>query len=366
MICLKPLLRCLFIAVALQLGAAAIAAEPASVSLEGGAFKVTGWTPPILPPTGGWESILTVHAGRGDVPALLGAYALEAGALVFRPSYPITAGVQYRVALHVPGAPAVEKIIDGPRRDTTPVAHVVSVYPSGDVWPSNQLRLYINFSTAMSRNEVAGHLHILDETGKKLEGVDTVLLPGQELWDPTFQRLTLTFDPGRIKRGLTSNQTVGPPIEEGKTYTLVIDREWPDARGVPMTERFQKVFRGGPAERRTPDPANWTLSPPKPGTSAPLVVTFPTPMNYPLLQRMLEIDSVLGRVDGKIEIAAGETQWRFTPDLPWKAGNYRLIADARLEDRAGNRINQPFDIDVFEKVTKRIETPTVARPFTIK
>ena len=30
----------------------------------------------------------------------------------------------------------------------------------------------------------------------------------------------MTFDPGRIKRGLTSNEKMGPPIAEGRRYTL--------------------------------------------------------------------------------------------------------------------------------------------------
>ena len=75
-----------------------------------------------------------------------------------------------------------------------------------------------------------------------------MFLPGEELWDPNFQRLTMTFDPGRIKRGLTSNETMGPPIAEGKRYTLVIDRDWPDARGVPHGGRLpQNLFA---ADRR--------------------------------------------------------------------------------------------------------------------
>ena len=43
-------------------------------------------------------------------------------------------------------------------------------------------------------------------------------------------RFTLLFDPGRIKRGLKPAQRrVGPVLEEGKSYTLVIDRGWTDA-----------------------------------------------------------------------------------------------------------------------------------------
>ena len=230
------------------------------------------------------------------MPPLAGTYAVEGDALVFHPSYPIAPGVHYRAVFQPPaGGARVEKTFDGPRRDKTPSARVEHVYPSADVLPSNQLRLYIYFSAPMSRGEAGSHIHVLDENGKVLEGTHAVFLPGEELWDPNFQRLTMTFDPGRIKRGLTSNERIGPPIAEGKRYTLVIDRDWPDARGVPMVEGFRKIFRGGPAERNPPDPKQWRITAPKAGTSDALVVDFPTPMNYPLLQRMIQVTGATGQ-----------------------------------------------------------------------
>jgi len=96
----------------------------------------------------------------------------------------------------------------------------------------------------MSQGEAAAHIHVQDDKGKVLPDE---LLPGQELWDPSFRRLTMTFDPGRIKRGLTSNRTIGPPITEGRHYALVIDRAWPDARGVAMAEGFKKNLHRRPA-----------------------------------------------------------------------------------------------------------------------
>ena len=55
---------------------------------------------------------------------------------------------------------------------------------------------------------------------------------------------------------------MGPPIADGKRYTLVIDREWRDANGVAMVEPFRKTFRGGPAVRQPPDPKTWTITAP--------------------------------------------------------------------------------------------------------
>jgi hypothetical protein len=193
-----------------------------------------------------------------------------------------------------------------------------------------------------------------------------VFLPGQELWDPSNQRLTMTFDPGRIKRDLASNKAMGPPIAEGKRYTLVIDREWRDANGVAMVEEFRKPFRGGPSVRQPPDPKAWTIAAPAAGSRDALLVRFDRPMNYTLLQRMLKVSSARGDVAGAIAVSNEESEWRFAPRSGWTAGAYQLIIDTSLEDLAGNKIGQPFDIDVFERVTERISTATVTRPFEIR
>ncbi len=340
-------------------------AQIPSIQFENGAFSVTGWNASAAPQKT-WDSLLKVYAGTGDVPPLLGTYAVESRTLVFRPTYPPAAGVQYRAVFQPPNGPAITKVFDGPKRDTAPMARVAQVYPSADVWPSNLLRLYIYFSEPMSRGEAARHLHILDENGKPLEGAGSVLLRGEELWDPTFRRLTMTFDPGRIKRMLTSNRTIGPPIAEGKRYTLVVDREWLDARGVPMVEEFRKPYRGGPAQRTAPDPKQWRVTAPKAGTLLALVLDFPSSMNYALLQRMIQVSGAQGTIAGSIDVPRGETQWRFTPRAAWKAGDYKLVVDTNIEDLAGNHIGQLFDIDVFDKVTEHIETATVSVPFSIR
>lgn len=347
-------------AVAILLVSTIAAAQDVSIQVEDGAFKVSGWRAPASAPAKGWGSLFDVYAGDGSVPPMAGRYAVESGSLVFHPAYPLAPGVRYRAVFLSP-AGRIEKIFDGPPRPTNRIARVEQVYPSGDVWPSNQLRVYIYFSQPMSRDE-ARHIHMLDSDGKELAGSHAVFLPGEELWDPAFRRLTMTLDPGRIKRGLTSNEAIGPPITEGRRYTLVIDADWPDARGVPMIEGFRKSIRGGPARRIPPDPRQWSVTPPKAGTKDALVVGFPVPMNYPLLQRMLRVD----RAPGSVSVARHETEWRYTPEQPWKPGAYQLIVDSGLEDLAGNKIGQPFDIDVFSRVTEHIETKTVSVPFTVK
>jgi hypothetical protein len=268
------------------------AAQGVSIQLENGSFKVKGWSAPASAPAAGWASVFSVYAGVGDVPALLGTYSVEAGSLVFRPSFPFAPGVHYRAVFRPPtGGHAIERMFEGPARETIRVARIEHIYPSTDVLPSNQLRIYFYFSAPMSRDEASRRVHVLDENGKVLPDV---FLPGEELWDPGYKRLTLTLDPGRIKRGLTSNEKMGPPIADGKRYTLVVDQGWLDARGVPMLEGYRKSFRGGAAVRTPPDPKQWRLTAPKAGTADALIVDFPTPMNYPLLMRMLRVSGEHG------------------------------------------------------------------------
>jgi len=339
------------------------AAQDIAIQLESGVFKVAGWNPGPGEPAQGWSSIFRIYSGSGDVPALLGTYAVEGGSLVFHPRFPLVAGVRYRAVFQGPQGKLIEATFEGPPRETISTTRVLHVYPSTDVLPSNTLKLYIYFSAAMSRGEAWQRIHLLDEKGKplKFEFVEIQ----QELWDPQNTRLTVLFDPGRIKRGVLPEMQLGPPIVEGKHYTLVIDREWKDARGVQLQQGFRKSFRGGPADRIPPDPKTWRVSAPKAMTSEALVVGFPKPMDYALLQRLFRVSDAHGSVAGRVRIARQETEWHFTPREPWKAGAYQLVFDTAIEDLSGNHIGQAFDLDKFQQVTKSIQTKTLSIPFDV-
>ena len=346
-------MRVFLAAIILSFGVIA-AAQSVDIRRDGNTFKVIGAS----------TGTLVVYAGSGDVPPLAGSSSAENGTIVFHPRFPLAPGVRYRVVFTPRGGSPIEKTFESPASAPVPSARVERVYPSADVLPSNLLRLYIYFSAPMSRGEAEQRIHVLDANGKVLPGV---FLPGQELWDPQNRRLTMTFDPGRIKRDLASNRRMGPPIAEGRRYTLLIDREWRDANGAPMIEAFRKNFRGGPAVRQPPDPKAWMIATPPANSRTALVVSFGRPMNYTLLQRMLKIQDPRGAaVSGIIEVGKAESEWRFTPVREWTAGSYRLIVDNGLEDLAGNKIGQPFDIDVFDRITEHITTSTEALPFEIR
>jgi hypothetical protein len=343
------------------LGSASGAAN-ISIQLDGGVFRVNGWTATAEPPEG-WTSVFSVYAGVGDVQSMLGTYAVLDHVLTFHPRFPITAGVHFHAVFQVSGT-RVEASFDGPPVATNALTRVERIYPSTNVLPSNALRFYIYFSAPMSRGEAWPHIHLIDADTNRAVEIPFLELD-QELWDQNNQRLTVLFDPGRIKRGLVPTNTIGPAIVEGKHYKLIIDREWHDARGVNLVEEFEKPFLGGPSDRLIPDPAKWRVSAPKAGTTDPLIILFPKPMDYVLLQRMIGIFDQRGEISGKITVDHDETEWRFTPHEAWKHGSYRIDADNTLEDISGNHLDRPFDVDIFETVTKHITSTTTSIPFAI-
>lgn len=339
------------------------AAQSTSLQFSGGAIQVVGWKAPSQAPANGWTSIFAVYAGEGNIPALLGSYTVENSALVFRPRFPFAPGMKYRAVFQPPGGVRIEKVFYGPHVDTTPSTRVLQVYPTADVLPSNQLRLFIYFSAPMSRGEAFEHIHLLDGHGKVLPDV---FLPGEELWGRGNRELTITFDPGRIKRGLTSNEKMGPPIEKGKRYSFMIDARWQDGRGVPLVAGFHKTFWGGAAIRTAPDPKTWRVIAPAARTSGALVLEFPEPMSYPLLRRMLHVSGDHGEVIGEVTIERHETEWRFTPQQPWQPGSYNLVVDTALEDLAGNHVGQLFDIDEAKGAPQPSTENTISLPFAIR
>lgn len=339
----------------------AAAASAQTIRLEDGAFKVDGWKPDVPVQAGDLPSIFAVYAGGPDMPPVMGSYAMEDDSLTFHPRFSLASGVRYRAVLRIPGGPAIEKTFDGPQVNQTPTTHVERVFPTTDVLPSNQLKFYVYFSAPMSIGEASRHIQLLDANGKPLGA--SFLEIGTELWDPTYQRLTVFLDPGRIKQGVLPNEQLGPPITEGKRYILAIDHDFLDARGIPLQEGFIKSFRGGPADRTRIDPKRWRLITPHARTVDPLSVDFPEPLDYALLQHALTIRGMFGTVS----IDRGETRWQFRPDKPWKAGTYELTVDLRLEDLAGNRIDRAFDVDVLEKSSEPVVgTKTISTPFQIQ
>lgn len=71
-------------------------------------------------------------------------------------------------------------------------------------------------------------------------------------------------------------------------------------------------------------------------------------------------------VAGTVSVDRDETEWRFTPAVPWHAGAYTIVVRTTLEDLAGNHINRAFDVDTFDPITRTVATETVTLALRIK
>lgn len=352
------------------------------VPQEGGkmAVELAGLNAVALRPMARWtpqqfQRVLSVYAGATDagLPPMLGKYRIEANALRFEPQFALEPGVTYRAVFQpgqVPGNSAAGNSVTiatfTPRpRDLTPSTLVAQIYPSADELPENLLKFYIHFSAPMRRGNIYDHIHLLDAMGKAIE------LPfleiDEELWNQDFTRLTLFIDPGRIKRGVKPLEEIGPSLEAGKTYRLVIDREWRDSNGAPLKTSFEKSFRVTPPDRQAPDPAQWNIATPAANSREALTISFPEPMEHALAQRMIVVATESGEpIQGTVSLENQERQWKFVPATAWRRGRHNLIIQTTIEDLAGNNIGKLFDVDVFNSVQRQLTSQTVKLSFDIR
>jgi hypothetical protein len=318
-----------------------------------------------------WLHVFRVAVAYGQ-PPMLGSWTVDRNTLRFTPMFPLDPGRQYHAVFNaaaIPGALAtstapVVATIGLPDIDRNPTTAVAHVFPSTDVVPENQLRLYIHFSAPMGRKGGLEYISLLDERGKAV--VDPFLPLDAEFWNDDRTRYTVFFDPGRQKRGILPNQEMGRSLEPGKRYTLVVSRDWMDANGMPLKEDFRRVFTVGPPDERPLDVKAWTITPPPSATKEALVVTFPESLDHGLLLRALGVAATDGKfIEGDVKIEARETRWSFTPRSPWQSGQYQLVALAMLEDLAGNRIGRAFEVDNFERSDRTPEPERTVVPFAV-
>jgi hypothetical protein len=334
-----------------------------------------------------WNSILSVRVADEpgvQKPPLWGSHSVTRDILRFEPRFPLERGTKYRAELDPArlrevvasssSAAATHALglttklfaeYSLPKERPKAPTIVTNVYPSSDVLPENVLRFYILFSAPMSRGEAYRRIKLLEEpSGKPV--VAPFLELGEELWTTDGTRLTLLFDPGRLKQGLKPREELGPILQAGKSYSLIVDREWPDATRNSLKGAFRKTFRAERVDDGSPDPKRWRVRAPRAGSIEPLEVTFGESLDRALLDRLIAVEDVHGQwVRGTISVAEAETVWRFTPRHAWSSGRYSLVVDTELEDVAGNSVARPFEVDVARPITARVLSDTVAVPFEI-
>lgn len=316
------------------------------------------------------QQVLAVYTGA-EVPAqdalpMLGRYSVDGDVLRFTPRFPPVPGQPYIARFYdAKGQAVLDTVLLIPRKPAVAATYVEQIYPSGDNVPMNLLRMYVHFSAPMRMGESSHHVRLLDDQGNRVEDVFLVVAQ-QELWDPERRRLTLLFDPGRIKRDLRPHEELGLPLRAGGRYRLVIDSAWRDAQGNPLVRSFEKRFTVGPPDRGLPQPKDWRVQPPPANTLSALTLDFPEPFDRALLERLLVVKRTDGpAISGSIEITDGERRWSFTPDARWQAGSYVVEVGTELEDLAGNNLRDLFDVDRKAAQTPGVSGARTRIPFVV-
>lgn len=306
------------------------------------------------------EGSVRVEGIDSTFPDVAGRFIESGDELRFRAAYPFQAGRSYRIRLPLSssrcdGAVAAhtmwDTVLSIPPARAVRATMVTEVFPTAGVLPMNLLKFYVHFSGPMRRGDAARALRLVDVEA------DTVIPDAffrleDELWDPAQTRLTVLFDPARIKRGLLPNRQLGLPLRDGRRYRLEVDTLWLDANGLPLRRGFRKEFDVIGADRVPPVPDTWPIGLPRAATRDAVTLSFGEPMESALLERMIRVRSPSGTLlDGELHVEAGERAVRFVPHEPWRDGEHAFVIDALLEDLAGNNLRRLFDAEVGADAT---------------
>ncbi len=308
---------------------------------------------------------------EGQTSPVLGKVLVEGSRVILSPRFELQPGISFVARFHFEKLPTNASSTPMEFHFSTPAlskpeiaARLENVYPSSDELPENVLRMYLQFVTPMARQRAYEHIEFVDANGRAIE--EAFIRIEQELWSPDGRRLTILFDPGRIKRGLVRNKELGAPFQAGQTITLVVRPGWPDAAGVFVKQEFRKSFLVTEPEREQPTIKLWQLELPPARSRKPLFVTFDRPFDFAQLQHAIQINDQFGKpVAGTISVGSGETSCSFVPDEGWMVGEFCLVVDPNLEDRAGNSLKKPFEIDI-ESAAGNDPPPVTTRSFFIQ
>lgn len=289
---------------------------------------------------------------------LAGRYMAGEDALRFTPAFPFVEGQDYVVVTEAGTRTAFSMAPETPAI----AAGVTEIYPSGDVLPENTLRFYIHFARPMKPHVAFDYIQLLDADGRADDAA--FMRFKQELWNADRTRLTLLMDPGRIKREVASNLRLGPALTEGDRFELRIKSGWPTADGRSVLPAYSKRFAVSPALRTLPDPDQWQITPPAPGTTDPLTIRFDRPFDNQLLRKDIRLLADTGGViEGRITLADNQQMWQFRPTAPWRDGTLRLVVASTLEDVAGNNFKDLLD-HTIDTETREIDDLILTIPLS--
>ncbi len=300
-----------------------------------------------------------------DVPKIIGIFDCVDSQFFFKPKYGFSPGASYTV--FVKNISNVEErfIVKVPEIKLEPSTYVKNVYPTSSKLPMNQLKFYIEFSASMRLGNAFEHIRLYKMPEMKLEA-DAFFVTTEEFWNPNKTRLTILFDPGRIKRGIESNLQLGLPLVEGYNYKLIIDNAWLDINNVKLINGYEKQFEVTSVDRESPNPETWNIIFPKTENKSPIRIDFKEAMDYGLLHSSIAIVNDENTVIvGEVRLLDDQSKWEFTPKHNWVHGDYKIMIDRWLEDLSGNNLNRKFDVNLKSENDKPKNIKEVIIPFEI-
>lgn len=283
-----------------------------------------------------------------DLPDVQGDCRLLEDGMDFTPYFPFERGIAYR-AIFDP-LPLGERCSNGsesfefsiPELTSVLRTEVTHVFPSSDRLPENLLRFHVCFSSPMQRGRVEAEIALFGPDGQP--AADVLYRAPVELWDRSMRQLTVLLDPGRLKRGVGPNRALGPPLEAGLDYTLVVGAGMTDLAGRPLPGPFHKRFRVTAAVRQAIGVEQWRVRLPAADSREPLVLRFERPLDRALLVHGIEVRSTdRRRVAGQVSIDETEHRWSFVPSAAWAEGSYEIQVSPSLEDVCGNSVGAAFE-----------------------
>ncbi len=293
----------------------------------------------------GHIEVLGLYVNQDAEAQILGAWSFKSGQALFTPALPLEAARNYFVMYT-----QNDKVIRWYRvtgelrtKDSTPPT-VVHIYPTSSTLPENLLRFYIEFSQPMREENFIEHISFTDKNGNELEGV---FLPSRyEYWNLERTKITIIFDPGRVKTGLIAHQQYGGrALKAGKEYTLAIQAGWRAMNGNSLAETTTKTFEVTKEVMAPIDISDWKLEIPTANTHSPLMIRFDRPIDHINAQSFVTVvDRFNNPVEGSISISESETLWQFSPAKTWTPGEYQVVINKKLEDVCGNNLVHGFDV----------------------
>ncbi|MDY8134341.1 hypothetical protein [Aquimarina sp. 2201CG5-10] len=257
----------------------------------------------------------------------------------FIPDFPLLENTQYVLVYNIKKEKR-KQWFSLPKKNIDPLS-IESVYPTLDSLPENLLRMYIVFSNSMRTSGTLEKIRLYDEKNNDVS--HAIFNNVYELWDKDQKRLTILFDPSRVKTGLQANQIMGRVLKPNQKCSLIIENV-KDIHGQTLKISHKKIFTVIKEDISEPNTNLWKIKAPKPNTKEPLAITFPNTLDYGSLLGSIHILNQEGfYLKGKIKTLNKEKEWQFVPDEKWSLGNYNIQINTRLEDPSGNNLQGLFD-----------------------